>query len=83
MVRPWHPEDIEAIHPLKPNQNVLKGIVQSVSDVEDTGYVGRGDDNGVGFAIGIFIGPKIATFFPIAIPFLLHLVGIIRFVQDL
>jgi hypothetical protein len=54
-----------------------------VSDVEDTGYVRRGDDNGIGFPIGIFIGPKIATFFPIAIPLLLHLVGIIRFVQDL
>jgi hypothetical protein len=35
------------VHPLEPDENVLKGVVEGVSDVQDTCDIGRWDDYAV------------------------------------
>jgi hypothetical protein len=51
VVRSWHPEGIVPPHPLEPDQDILQGIVQGVSDMEGACYIGRRDDNGIGFPV--------------------------------
>ena len=54
MVHARLPEHIVALHALAADQDVLKRVVESVTDVQRTGDVGRRDDDGV--AVGIFPG---------------------------
>src|SRR4030067_1026302 len=55
VVRPWHPEGIVSPHPLEPDQDILQGIVQGVSDMEGACYIGRRDDNGIRVPVCMFI----------------------------
>jgi hypothetical protein len=71
-----------ALHPFESNQNVLKGVVEGVSDVEHTGHVGRWDYNGVGRPGRVLIGPEIFLFLPVKIPFLFDPARVIRLVQN-
>jgi hypothetical protein len=52
-----------------------------MSDMKDTCDIGGWNDDGIDFPLGFFIGPEVAAFFPVMIPFLFHLVGIVRLIQ--
>ena len=51
MVRPWNPAGIEAPHTSTAHEDILDAVIQHVSHVQDTRYVGRGDDDSVSRAM--------------------------------
>ena len=67
VVRSGHPEGGKALHSLITAENVLERFVQSVSHMELTGYVGRGDNDGEGRLLLIRVGLEIALVAPIFI----------------
>src|SRR5690606_20497717 len=67
------PEGVIALHPLETDQDVLEGEVQSVSDMEVAGHVGRRDDDGVPGRVRALSCREIASLEPFLIPFPLGL----------
>ena len=68
MICAGYPAGIFALHSGSANEYVLDGIVEHVPHVEHAGDVGRRDDDGVGFLIGIYAGGKQLVLHPICVP---------------
>ena len=45
MIGAGHPEGQKALHPPRPDEHVLEGVVEGVAEVEGAGDVRRGDDD--------------------------------------
>ena len=73
MVGAGHPERIEALHALHPNQDVLQRVVERVAQVQSAGHVGRRDHNRVRRATRIGLGMKMPRLLPLLIDPLLGL----------
>jgi hypothetical protein len=56
---------------------ILKGVVEHMTDVQDSGYIGGWDQDSKGFAFTA--GSKIATLLPDLIPLLLDVLRRISF----
>ena len=76
MVGAWHPAGIFPVHTRLPYQNVIEGVIQHMTHVQDAGDVGRGNNYGVGFTF-IRLGMEEFMLQPIGIPLILHLGGIV------
>ena len=68
MIGPRHPESVMPQHPLPSDQDVLKGIVQSVSHVEGAGDVRWRNHDGVGRLRGVQIRMEEALTLPQSVP---------------
>ena len=66
-----HPEGLEALHPLLPDEHVLQGVVQGVAQVQGPGHVGRRNDDRVGFSPRVRLAMEVILLFPEAIPAIL------------
>ena len=71
MIGTRHPAGIFAQHACAANEYVLYGIVQHVSHVQHTGYIGRWNYDGIRFTF-IGFGVEKIVVQPILIPFILH-----------
>jgi hypothetical protein len=68
VIRPRHPQHLEAFEPFIPAKYVLESVIESMPHVELAGYVRRRDDYGVGrFKTGL-VGAEKMFFFPIPVP---------------
>ena len=83
MVGTGEPQHVLALLAGMTAEHVLKGLVQGVADVEDARDVGRGDDDGIGFAGGVHIGSEGLAFFPMLAPVSFHFLRFIGFGQHL
>ena len=69
----------QALHALRADKDILKGLVKGMSHVELTGYVRRGDYDRKCGLLGIGIGREIATLAPLAVDAVLKVLGIVVF----
>ena len=82
-----HPQSLIALHTTPADEDILQGVVQSVTHVQLTGDVGRGHHHGIGlFLIAVFIlgvsrGVEIVAIDPELIDALFHLLRLIHFCQ--
>ena len=81
MVGAGLPQHVAALHPVKPDQDVLDRVVEGVADMEAAGDVRRRDHDGVGLAAGRRIGPESARRFPASVLPALHRLGPVGLVQ--
>ena len=51
MVGSGHPTGVFALHAGAPDQDVLYGVVEHMAHVQHPGHIGRGDDDGIWFAV--------------------------------
>ena len=68
MVGAGHPEGLVALHAFLADEDVLKGVVQGVAEVQGAGHVGRRNDDRVGLAIGPWLAVEVALLFPEGVP---------------
>jgi hypothetical protein len=78
MVSAGQPERSVTLHPIVADNDVLKGIIESMADVKGAGDVGQGHINNVTWNTQLstfnrkMVGIKIAGFFPEFVDFLLN-----------
>src|SRR6185369_4640907 len=72
-----HPENVVTLHPLPATEDILKSIIQRVTHVKGTGDVRGGDDNAVRFFLRGCRSSEIAFAFPLGVPPLFHIMGLI------
>jgi len=60
----WHPKCIEALHAFHTDQDILKGVVQGMPEMQSAGNIGRGDDDGERLSFRVGGGVKISALFP-------------------
>ncbi len=63
-----HPEGVVTLHPSPAGEDVLKGVVERVAEVEGAGDVGRGDDDGEGGLFTFGMGGEVAAIEPESVP---------------
>ena len=68
MVHAGHPERIASLHTSPADQNILKGIIQRMADMERTGHVRRWDHDGIGLSGIGRVGVKQPGVDPVLIP---------------
>ena len=78
MVSSGLPQRLIALHSLKTNQNILHGLVQSVSHVKLSGNIGRRHHNGKGFFIWIYFCMEITIIHPFFVQTLFQSFRIVR-----
>jgi len=71
MIGAGHPEGLEALHPLLPDQHVLERVVQGVPEVQSAGHVRRRDDDRIRLPVGIRLAVKVASLLPESVPAIL------------
>ncbi len=76
MVRSGDPAGILAMHAGVADQDIVQGVVQDVSHMEDTRHVGRRDHDGIGFLLVRFRMEEFVLQ-PIGIPLVFHFRGIV------
>ena len=59
-----HPQRVEALHSLHANDDVLQSVVQRVTQVQGTGYVGRRNDDRVWFFGWIDLSVEVLALVP-------------------
>ena len=82
MVGAGHPEGVEAVHALEPDQDILQGIVEGVAHMQDAGDVGRRDDDAKAGLGAIGLGMEKPLLFPVFIPFRFDPLGIVDLFQN-
>ena len=81
MVHPRLPQHVLAAHAFEPDQNILDRVVEGVPHMQRAGYVGRRDDNAIGFRTGLLAALECAGGFPVFVDSLLdplRIVGLIK-----
>ena len=78
MVIAGHPQGIVTHHAVPTNQNILQGVVQSVTHMQLTGDIRRGNYDAECFFTFLYFCMKITIVFPIFIPFLLNGSGVVN-----
>ena len=81
MVGARHPEHIAALHAAPANQDVLKRIVQRVTDVQRTGHVRRRNDDAIGRAGVLRRGLEVAAADPLLVPAVFDGFGFVGLVE--
>ena len=76
VVRARHPARILAVHAGVADEDVVQGIVQDVTHVQDARHVGRRDHDRVRFLL-IGFGMEELVVQPVGVPFVLHFRGIV------
>src|SRR5262249_26594797 len=62
------PQGVEALHPLPADEDVLKSVVEGVTDVEGPGYVGGRNDDAVWATLRKGVGPEVTPGLPQLVP---------------
>ena len=75
------PQGVKALHALVANQNVLKGLVQGMSHVKLTRYVGGRNDHREMLGVVLDVGGKIPLLAPVLVNSVLKLAGGVGFGQ--
>ena len=83
VVSTGNPEHVLALLAGMAAEHVLKGLVQGMADVKDTGDVGRRNDDGIRIARGGQVGSEGLLFFPVLAPVSFHFLRFIGFGQHL
>jgi hypothetical protein len=81
MIGPGQPKHLETLHPRAACENVLDRVIEDMPEGQDTGDIGRWDDDGKRRLGRIRIRAEAARFLPMGIPFRLHRAGIVGFGQ--
>ena len=76
MVSTRHPKGILALHARTADEDVLNGVVEHVTHVQDARHIGRRDDNAIGFTLVGHALEQVVRF-PILIPLVLDLFGVV------
>ena len=76
MVGAGHPAGILALHARTTDKDILNGLVEHVPHVENSGYIGGRDNNGVGFA-AVRPGAEEFMLHPVGIPLVFNLCGVV------
>ena len=79
MIGSRQPQRRISLHPSPADQNILQGLVQSVSHMELTGDVRGRNDNGIWLLLWIRFGVEITTGQPEVINSVLHFLWVISF----
>jgi hypothetical protein len=64
VVGPGDPQSLSPLHTAPADQNVLDGVVETVTHMQLGGHVGRRHDDDVGLALAVGIGPEVAVLEP-------------------
>ena len=76
------PQNVLSLHSFLTDQNILKGIVESMPHMEATGNIGWRNDNGIGrLANPLTAAFECAFLFPVFVVFALDLFRPVRLVQ--
>jgi len=64
MIGSRHPQRIEALHPLHPNDHILQRVVERMAQVKSAGNVRRRDDDRVRLFGGVDLRVEVAALVP-------------------
>ena len=81
MVRPRLPEHVFAAHTLKADEDILDRIINRMTHMQIARYIGRRDNNGIGFKRCVHARLERAGLFPHLIEARLGLFGVERFIE--
>ena len=76
VVRSRHPACVLAVHAGVADEDIVQGIVQDVTHVQDARHIGRRDHDRIGFLF-IGFGMEELVVQPVGVPFVLHFRGIV------
>ena len=79
MVGAGHPQHVFALLAIEAAQNVLKRQVQGMAHMQDTGDIGRRDDDGIGLARTVGVRGESLVRFPMGFPFFFHIPRFVGF----
>ena len=79
MIGARHPEDLEALHPLLADEDVLQRVVQGMAQVQRPGDVGRRDDDRVRWFCRVRLAMEETFGFPEFVPAILRGGGVVLF----
>ncbi len=69
MIGARHPERFEPTHPFIPDHDILQGVVEGVTHVQNASHIGRRDNDRIGLFVRIDFGVKKVVVDPILAPF--------------
>ena len=81
MIGPGHPEGIVSLHPLVPDDYVLEGIVQRMTDMENPGDVRWGNNDGKRLLVTCILSMKEIRFEPALVPLIFDISSLICLAQ--
>ena len=76
VVRSRHPAGVLPVHAGVADEDVVQGIVEDVTHVQDARHIGRRDHDGIRFLL-IGFGMEELVVQPVGVPFVLHFRGIV------
>jgi len=71
------PKDFATEEASASGEDILDGIIENVAKGEDAGDVGWRNDDGVARFLGIWVGPVVVTFVPLAVETVFDLSGFV------
>ncbi len=77
MIGPRKPKHFATEEASASGEDILDGVIQNVAKGENAGDVGRRDDDGVARLLGIWVGPVVVAFVPLAVETIFDLSGFV------
>ena len=77
MIGPRKPQDFATEEASSSGEDILDGVIENVAKSEDASDVGRRDDDGVARLFGIWVGPVVVAFVPLAVETIFDLSGFV------
>ncbi len=77
VIGPRKPKDFATEEASTSGEDVLDGVIEDVTKGEDSGDVGWRNDDGVTRFLGIWVGPVVVTFVPLAVETVFDLSGFV------
>lgn len=81
VIRTGNPQHFLALLAGMATEDILERMVQRMSDMQRAGYVRRGNDDGIGFSLGVHVGREGVVLFPVSAPVFFHVMGFVRLGQ--
>ena len=77
MIGPRKPKHFATEEASASGEDILDGVIENVAKGEDAGDVGRRDDDGITRLLGIWVGPVVVAFVPLAVETIFDLSGFV------
>ena len=77
MIGPRKPKHLATEEASPSGEDILDGVIEYVAKGEDAGDVGRRDDDGITRLLGIWVGPVVVAFVPLAVETIFDLSGFV------